>query len=177
MASYEEDHNIRPQRQNQHRQEHNTLSQHLTDFFSLDHDPNRAARPQDFQELASAFQQLDNAPDSPLIQRLIQQLQTESENSTTDGVPQTYLDSLDRIEKKKLKSSDSCAICTATYLDDPYPLVVRLPCDTKHHFDLECIGPWLKLHSTCPLCRTDLLAKKEVPVLDDSEEEFDDTYG
>ena len=44
---------------------------------------------------------------------------------------------------------------------DKYPLVVRLPCHDTHVFDLECISPWLKVHTTCPLDRTDLLVKKD----------------
>lgn len=44
---------------------------------------------------------------------------------------------------------------------DKYPLVVRLPCNSEHVFDLECIGPWLKLNPTCPLDRKNFV-KKEV---------------
>ena len=44
---------------------------------------------------------------------------------------------------------------------DPYPLVIRLPCHESHLYDLECISPWLKLQSTCPLDRVDLLARRE----------------
>ncbi len=44
-------------------------------------------------------------------------------------------------------------------MKDPYPLVVRLPCHKSHMFDLECIGPWLRLHSTCPLDRKDLFSR------------------
>lgn len=36
-----------------------------------------------------------------------------------------------------------------------------LPCHPDHKFDLECVRPWLKLNSTCPLDRRDLLPKKE----------------
>ncbi|KAK9491546.1 hypothetical protein V1508DRAFT_405462 [Lipomyces doorenjongii] len=93
------------------------------------------------------------------------------------GVPQEFLDSLDRIPQKKLKSDDTCAICNTAYLEDKYPLVVRLPCNDLHHFDLECIGPWLKLHATCPLCRKDLLKKKTNIVVEDDEEPWDDTFG
>lgn len=40
-------------------------------------------------------------------------------------------------------------------MEDPYPLVVRLPCHPTHLFDLECVRPWLRLRGTCPLDRTD----------------------
>jgi hypothetical protein len=117
--------------------------------------------------------------ESPLVQQLISQLTEEAEqfNSTSKGVSQTYLDSLERIPKKKLKPTDQCAICGSNYLSDPYPLVVRLPCHTNHHFDLECIGPWLKLHSTCPMCRTDLTKKKEILKEEDDEDDYDDMIG
>lgn len=133
-----------------------------------------------FQAMAHALQ---NMQDSPLAETLITQLMEESAlagsgGESAKGVPQEFLDSLDRIPKKKIKAADECAICATSYLEDPHPLVVRLPCNPKHHFDLDCIGPWLKLHSTCPLCRKDLLAKREPIVADDdSEEEWDDTYG
>lgn len=135
-----------------------------------------------FRAMASA---LENMQDSPLAQTLITQLMAESEEAgfgggseANKGVPQEFLDSLDRVPRKRLTPSDECAICATAYLEDSHPLVVRLPCKGKHHFDLECIGPWLKLHSTCPMCRQDMLAKKEVEVVaEDSEEEWDDTYG
>jgi hypothetical protein len=57
--------------------------------------------------------------------------------------------------------------------------VVRLPCHKDHRFDLDCIRPWLKLNSTCPLDRKLLIKKKEKPVtqkIDDEEEDWDDFY-
>lgn len=137
---------------------------------STDRDP--------FRAMAQA---LENMQDSPLAETLITQLLAESgangdHGNGSKGVPQEFLDNLDRISRKQLKKTDECAICATNYLDDPHPLVVRLPCNGRHHYDLECIGPWLKLHSTCPLCRQDMLAKKEPVVVDDSEEEWDDTY-
>jgi hypothetical protein len=59
---------------------------------------------------------------------------------------------------------------------DEYPLVVRLPCDDRHLFDLECIRPWLKLNPTCPLDRKTLAKRKEPPPKDDEEEDYDDYY-
>ena len=61
---------------------------------------------------------------------------------------------------------------------DKYPLVVQLPCHDDHRFDLDCIRPWLKLNSTCPLDRKELLKKKQPPPppVEDDEEEYDDMY-
>lgn len=87
---------------------------------------------------------------------------------------------LERVPKKALKSSDVCPICSNPFLEDKYPLVVQLPCNKTHIFDLECIRPWLKLNTTCPLDRKDLEKKKEhlnpVPQ-DDDDGGYDDMYG
>lgn len=62
---------------------------------------------------------------------------------------------LERVPRSFLTKSQSCPICNNPFLDDPYPLVVRLPCHSTHLFDLECVRPWLRLRGTCPLDRTD----------------------
>lgn len=155
------------------------MAQHLNDFFSDPSGSSNAANhgapgTNAYMSLASALEVLH---DSPLLEQLISQLQTEAGDGTKpQGVPQSFLDGLERVPKKQLKNTDACPICATSYLDDGHPLVVQLPCNSNHQFDLECIGPWLKLHSTCPLCRKDLLAKNEQEPLEDSEEEFDDTY-
>ena len=57
---------------------------------------------------------------------------------------------------------------------------MRLPCNDKHIFDLECIQPWFKLNSTCPLDRKDLAEKKKPPPppppADEDEEDYDMMY-
>jgi hypothetical protein len=55
---------------------------------------------------------------------------------------------------------------------------VQLSCHTTHRFDLDCIRPWLKLNSTCPLDRKELLKKKQPPPPpeDDDDGEYDDMY-
>lgn len=81
--------------------------------------------------------------------------------------------------KKQLKEDQCCPICSNPFLEDKYPLVVRLPCHKDHIFDMECIRPWLKLNTTCPMDRKDLQKKKEPPKAlpkDDDEEEYDDMY-
>ncbi|KAI5865943.1 hypothetical protein GGS23DRAFT_594099 [Durotheca rogersii] len=100
------------------------------------------------------------------------------------GVGQAYLDELERVPRRALEraaaADDACPICAERFLDDPYPLVVELPCHGAHRFDLECVGPWLQSKGTCPMCRADLTKKKTVEVpkpADDDDEDFDDVDG
>ncbi|KAI1118276.1 hypothetical protein F5Y14DRAFT_447154 [Nemania sp. NC0429] len=95
------------------------------------------------------------------------------------GVDQAYLDSLDRVSRKRLQSNPdgACPICAEKFLDDPYPLVVELPCHGSHTFDLECVGPWLLGKGTCPMCRKDLTKKKVVEISKDEEDEDEDVDG
>jgi hypothetical protein len=109
------------------------------------------------------------------LDRLIDDIQllVEVPPTEVEGVPQSYLDELDRVPKKALKATDTCPICGECFLDDRFPLVVQLPCHKTHRFDLECVGPWLRLQGTCPLDRKKLLKKKEVPKPTEDEEEHD----
>ncbi|KAJ5923266.1 hypothetical protein N7454_008511 [Penicillium verhagenii] len=91
---------------------------------------------------------------------------------------------LDRVPKSSLKPDETCPICGNPFLDDEYPLVVKLPCHPTHIFDMECVRPWLRLRGTCPLDRVDFAkqlrekeeAKKKL-VEEDEEEEWDGMYG
>lgn len=120
-----------------------------------------------------------NSPqNSEFLNALISDLQSaiDSPPETVSGVPQRYLDSLDRVPKKQLKKTDTCPICAECFLDDPYPLVVELPCHKTHRFDLDCVGPWLRLNGTCPLDRKEMLKKKEMVKSKDDEEEDEEDY-
>ncbi|AOA63868.1 hypothetical protein PP7435_CHR3-0226 [Komagataella phaffii CBS 7435] len=110
---------------------------------------------------------------------LLNSLGDQIDTDTAKGVDDAYLDQLDRVNVKHLSPDDTCPICTNEFHNDPYPLVVRLPCNKNHYFDLDCIGPWLHLNKTCPLCRVDVTKRKEIVLPSDSEEEddFDDMYG
>lgn len=48
-----------------------------------------------------------------------------------------------------------CPICFAG-LDARAPPCVRLPCAPQHICHIDCIWPWLKKASICPVCRKDL---------------------
>lgn len=145
---------------------------------------------------------------SSMASRLLELIQDRSDedfglfNKEEAGVSQEFLDSLPRVKVNDLENKDTadCSICTNRFIDDDYPLVVRLPCDAQtvvsgkkakgHIFDLECIAPWLKVSPTCPLCRFDVLKadkrrreklKEELKKAqeEDEEEEDDDwdVYG
>lgn len=59
----------------------------------------------------------------------------------------------------KLKKTDStatcCSICLADYKGTD--MLRALP-DCGHQFHLKCVDPWLRLHPTCPVCRTSPIA-------------------
>lgn len=94
-----------------------------------------------------------------------------------EGVSQEFLDMLERVPRKTIKADETCPICAEKYLDDQYCLVVELPCHHSHRFDLECVGPWLRSKGTCPLCRKEMVKKKEVVKVEEEEEEEDDING
>ena len=97
------------------------------------------------------------------------------------GLQQEDLDALDRVPKTRLQEGERCPICAECFLDDKYPLVVRLPCHVSHRFDLECVAPWLQSKGTCPMCRKDLRRKKRIMEVkvddDDGEDDGDMLYG
>ncbi|KJZ78478.1 hypothetical protein HIM_01869 [Hirsutella minnesotensis 3608] len=94
--------------------------------------------------------------------------------STLRGASQEFVDTLDRVSRKRLARQDDCAICKVPYLDDEYCLVVELPCKGRHRFDLECVGPWLRSKGTCPMCREEVGVKKPPPVPAQEDDEEDD---
>ncbi|KAF7586431.1 hypothetical protein BBP40_008920, partial [Aspergillus hancockii] len=121
--------------------------------------------------------------DDSLLTQMIQSLLQEAEMppKEVEGVSEEFCDVLDRVPKAALKKGQSCPICSNEFLDDQYPLVVRLPCHPTHLFDMECVRPWLRLRGTCPLDRTDFAklerekaeARRKKPAEDEEEEEWD----
>ncbi|KAI9046278.1 uncharacterized protein KD926_004116 [Aspergillus affinis] len=121
-----------------------------------------------------------------LLTEMIQSLlsQAEMPPKEVEGVSEEFCDVLDRVPRASLKPDQTCPICNNPFLEDKYPLVVRLPCHPTHLFDMECVRPWLRLRGTCPLDRTDFAkqerekveARKKIAEQDD-EEEWDGMYG
>ncbi|KAI0997567.1 hypothetical protein K3495_g10625 [Podosphaera aphanis] len=114
------------------------------------------------------------------LQSLITSLNADIDRPPTvvPGVSQSYLDQLERVSRKALKKGEECKICGEEFLADEFCLVVQLPCHPLHRFDLECIGPWLRLQGTCPVDRKDLEGEKKMRLekLILTEVEEDDDY-
>jgi hypothetical protein len=197
MSGYEVEHNIAPEDKAQPPPRRPDLSTFFSQLELVDtSDPqahtNANALPQPenmaaaFRLLANAFEMMRGRPadessgDNDLLASMIEVLRQNADDPPAElkGVPDSFLDELERVPKSALKPTDECPICVNPFLDDQYPLVVQLPCHKDHYFDLDCIRPWLKLNSTCPLDRKELLKKKQPPPppAEDDEEDYDDMY-
>ncbi|XP_021769586.1 RING-H2 finger protein ATL70-like [Chenopodium quinoa] len=53
--------------------------------------------------------------------------------------------------KKNGSTVSCCSICLADYKGKD---VLRLLPECGHAFHLKCVDPWLRVHPTCPVCRT-----------------------
>ncbi|KAI1200230.1 hypothetical protein F5X97DRAFT_103927 [Nemania serpens] len=190
---YEVEHGIKPSTTRRHRRrpDMSTFDSHLHQVTS---DPASSRAGPTPVEMAGLFQLVQDqlatlAVDAPteenrvLLSSLVEALEADVVHPPDHvaGVDQAYLDTLDRVSRKKLQSDpdSACPICAEKFLDDPYPLVVELPCHGSHAFDLECVGPWLLSKGTCPMCRKDLTKKKtvEIPKDEEEDEDIDGLYG
>lgn len=48
-------------------------------------------------------------------------------------------------------SAKECSICQDSFLDNTQVSILK--CEAKHVFHTQCIEPWLRQNTTCPLCR------------------------
>ena len=118
--------------------------------------------------------------ENDLLESMVNSLRDSAEMppQKVKGVSQEFLDTLERIPTKHLKKMKKdaaiCPICSVPFLEDPYPLVVRLPCHTTHVFDLECVGPWLRVQGTCPLDRKEVGKRKDEGKVEGQGEEEED---
>lgn len=109
----------------------------------------------------AAMHMMDSGENSSMVSDFLLSL-ADVNFKPTDGVDDEFLDSLERVDPKTLSDLADCPICTNKFCDNEFPLLVKLPCRVQngskkeHIFDMDCIAPWLKMHSTCPLCRFDV---------------------
>lgn len=79
-----------------------------------------------FRLLANAFEMMQGRPqqdtqagDNPLLAQMIEVLRQNADDPPAEvkGVPNTFLDELERVPKKVLKKDDTCPICVNPFLD------------------------------------------------------------
>lgn len=64
-----------------------------------------------------------------LLEQLVEQLRDSADHPPRElrGVPDSFLDELERVDKKKLKTGDSCPICGERFLDGEFSFSFLLP--------------------------------------------------
>jgi len=125
MASYEDDHNLpRPP---------TTRTPRARPAIDLDALftstlPSAVSASAAFRALATTYSALSSTH-TPLLESILSTLSTDAtSNVPATGVPEGFTDTLERVPKQRLKEGDTCPICNTAFLEDQYPLVVRLPC-------------------------------------------------
>ncbi|KAI5818600.1 hypothetical protein BZA77DRAFT_306026 [Pyronema omphalodes] len=176
MTSYYDDHNI-PHPTSSHSNSSTGRRAPRLDLDEFFGPSSLGTSSSSFRVLANAISDLPS--DTEIQRQLVAALLSDAAcGKEVKGLGQEFLDGLERVPKNKLKEDEVCPVCNERFLEDRFPLVVRLPCHREHKFDLECIAPWLKLKSTCPLDRKELGKKSPAPqVIEDSEDEWDPQYG
>lgn len=108
-----------------------------------------------------ALRLMNEEEGSQVVQNLLNTLDLIGTGHVPDakGVSEEFLENLERVDVATLPKGSECPICTNLFVDNDYPLVVRLPCHLQenskrdHMFDMDCIAPWLIMNATCPMCR------------------------
>lgn len=86
-----------------------------------------------FRLLANAFETMRGRPadegsgENDLLANMIEMLRQNADDPPIElkGVPNSFLDELDRVPKKALKPTDTCPICVNPFLDGKLCLVCK----------------------------------------------------
>ncbi|OIT07421.1 PREDICTED: RING-H2 finger protein ATL20-like [Nicotiana attenuata] len=88
----------------------------------------------------------------------------EAGTGTGSGLDEFTIQSYKKVvigENRRLlpacKNESSCPICLAEYLAGE---IAKCMPECQHCFHLECVDKWLKINTTCPVCRKSLLFSK-----------------
>ncbi|KAE9595966.1 hypothetical protein Lal_00030747 [Lupinus albus] len=94
---------------------------------------------------------------------------SDSTNRPPCGLDQEIIDTFPTFVYSTVKSLKigiatlECAVCLNEFLDDE---TLRLIPKCSHVFHPDCIDAWLRTHSTCPVCRANLVQKPgDIPSL------------
>ncbi len=100
--------------------------------------------------LAVSFEVDTNENTQYLTEEQINELRQQHTSQESDDLPPP-------LEEDQSSSSALCSICLETITESQE--TIRLPC--THTFHDECVTRWLRQHSTCPVCRTNMLPTQE----------------
>ncbi|XP_006352946.1 RING-H2 finger protein ATL52-like [Solanum tuberosum] len=87
----------------------------------------------------------------------------EAWNVNTTGLDESLIKSIMVFKYKKgsgLAEGTDCSVCLSEFLDDES---LRLLPKCSHAFHVTCIDTWLKSHSNCPLCRSNIVFVTAAP--------------
>lgn len=73
------------------------------------------------------------APDGGLLAQLVESLRDSAEHPPREleGVPDSFLDDLERVPKKSLRKEDSCPICSEPFLNGKRHTICLLALDLR----------------------------------------------
>ncbi|CAL0302858.1 unnamed protein product [Lupinus luteus] len=77
-------------------------------------------------------------------------------SSSSSGLDETLIKSITVCKYKKnsvLVDGSDCSVCLSEFVENES---LRLLPKCNHAFHIPCIDPWLKSHSSCPLCRSNI---------------------
>ncbi|KAL0083927.1 hypothetical protein J3Q64DRAFT_1737514 [Phycomyces blakesleeanus] len=117
-----------------------------------------------FDQFRQQMANQGNADQEQFLDNIVSQLLEESQSEAKGPPPasQRFIANLPTVNKRSLDKEETCIICK-DILYTSSTKVTRMPCG--HHFDEDCLVPWLSLHHTCPLCRhkveSEQVAKEE----------------
>ena len=122
------------------------------------------------EELEEDANETYASPTEPLMpsrrgrRRITKRRRRKRERHISEGET-FYVIRLKHLERVKITEKEAnqdlpCSVCFESY--KLHESGIKLPCD--HLFHDSCIAPWLKLHSTCPVCRESSIQEKKTDV-------------
>ncbi|CAO3647873.1 unnamed protein product [Mucor hiemalis] len=122
-----------------------------------------------FNQFREQMQATGDGDQEEFLDNLVSQLLEESQTNAKGPPPASkrFIDTLPTVKTNALDSEESCVICKDNLKSSDSP-VTRMPCG--HYFDRDCIVPWLELHHTCPMCRSEVETEKQVQEEEEEEQ-------
>ncbi|XP_027773139.1 RING-H2 finger protein ATL70-like [Solanum pennellii] len=93
----------------------------------------------------------NNITNTSIVENQLVFIQQGLDETTLRNYPKLLYSQAKSHNKRDFLMSSGCSICLVDYKDNDK---LRLLPDCHHIFHVKCIDPWLRLHPTCPNCRS-----------------------